>query len=979
MTKPLNDVQLKQYKLLIIVLGLVFFCFSIAAALFFQKLLLPNMITMLAPGATLTVDSAYYDSVAVGMAEQIKLHGWSSWSLFPSIYTSANISILAALYAVFGYDPTLAIPLNALFHAFGGILIFMIAVELSSNYIVGICSGVVASLIFILFPSALNWYGQLLKDGYSIAAVLAVLLIWIKGINTSANTARSFYLVILGTLALCFLVAIRPYFFKLTLLVAFITLFVMIIWRLVFKNKNSWVFFLYVLLTFIPVQAFLNSTGGLASAGEGYARWDASHEAGFVPKTIERQKALKSALAWNWQPSNWLPSTIDQQMASVAKTRVGLIIFGIRMEADSLVDINKTPNNVTGVMMHLPRAFQVALLAPFPTTWVDKISATRILATTEMIVIYICLFGLIPLLVFNRNPQVFFVFCFSAFFLVVYGFISTNIGTLYRIRYGFELIMVMLGVIGWVSFLDKKGILHRCLVKFKEKIRPVTTVALRSDDKKSNLNRKSVIGSGAVVSLLTLVGFLGFFLRDILMAHQFGFGKDLDAFFLALLIPMFFVTVFCAPFGAASVPFLNTISGKVSSIKLGQITSHIVAIILVAMFFVSIAIYFSNPTIFASLKIIEQGVTGNENLPTLLVLALVILIFSGVIILGNAVLMAKERLIAPSAAQVVVPFIAILALLFFGPSYGVAAVMAGMVIGQILNLVIVHLLLKKHSVGLTPKYRPALNKDLSGLRALYLPLLASAFFAGVLLPIDTMLASMLDDGSVSIFNLGMKIVLFISGLLGAVVSNVMLPYFSSIVEKNNQNLVKKELSFFMLVATFISIPVSVIFYISAENVVGLVFYSNTFSEGDLTAIKSVMQYSVVQIPFFICNILLLKYATATRHLSVITLSAFVGLLLNVGLSLALMPVMGVSGIALATSLAMMTSSVLILIMLSFYGHISFVDMMLVLLNWIIFLTLIVALHFQSVPSVVMSIFSYAALLFAYAKWANVNGDVYEFA
>lgn len=82
---------------------------------------------------------------------------------------------------------------------------------------------------------------------------------------------------------------------------------------------------------------------------------------------------------------------------------------------------------------------------------------------------------------------------------------------------------------------------------------------------------------------------------------------------------------------------------------------------------------------------------------------------------------------------------------------------------------------------------------------------------------------------------------------------------------------------------------------------------------------------------------------------------------------------------LPNMITMMASSVLILIMLSFYGHISFVDMMLALLNWMIFLTLIVALYFQSVPSVVMSIFSYAVLLFSYAKWANVNGDVYEFA
>lgn len=234
-----NKIQLSNQKVIVFILGLVFFCFSIAAALIFQKLLLPNMGAVLVPGTTLTTDSAYFHSIAVEMAESIKLNGWSSWSLFPNNYTSLNVSILAAFYVLFGYDTALAIPLNALFHAFGGVLVFMITVELSKDRLTGVCAGVVASLVFVLFPSALNWYGQILKDGYSIVGVLAVLLIWIKGIKIPANTYQSFVLVVLGALALSFLIAIRPYFLKLTLLFVVMMLIAMIFWRLISKNKNA--------------------------------------------------------------------------------------------------------------------------------------------------------------------------------------------------------------------------------------------------------------------------------------------------------------------------------------------------------------------------------------------------------------------------------------------------------------------------------------------------------------------------------------------------------------------------------------------------------------------------------------------------------------------------------------------------------------------------------------------------------------------
>jgi hypothetical protein len=74
-------------------------------------------------------------------------------------------------------------------------------------------------------------------------------------------------------------------------------------------------------------------------------------------------------------------------------------------------------------------------------------------------------------------------------------------------------------------------------------------------------------------------------------------------------------------------------------------------------------------------------------------------------------------------------------------------------------------------------------------------------------------------------------------------------------------------------------------------------------------------------------------------------------------------------------IAMMVSSMIILMMLSFYEQISIIDTIVVLLNWMLFLTLIVALHFQSMPSVVMTLFTYGILLFGYTKLANHKGEL----
>jgi putative peptidoglycan lipid II flippase len=348
-------------------------------------------------------------------------------------------------------------------------------------------------------------------------------------------------------------------------------------------------------------------------------------------------------------------------------------------------------------------------------------------------------------------------------------------------------------------------------------------------------------------------------------------------------------------------------------------------------------------------------------------LSLIILFFSGVVILGNATLNATERLVIPSVAQLIVPVTAIFGLYMFGSHYGVLSVLTGMVVGQLLNLAIVQFYLKRTGISLVPRGHSQMRSDLMPLWGQYFPLLASAFFAGIALPINTMLAATLPGGSVSAFNLGSKVVLFVSGLLGTVISSVMLPYFSSLVEKNGLHEARKELSLFLLIATFISVPASAVLYVWSEPVIRIIFERGTFGAGDVAAVSRVMQYAVIQIPFFVCNILLLKYATATRHSFTITIAASAGLLVNVALSLLLMPRMGASGIALAASISMLISSAFLVAALVRFGHISSLNAVVVLLNWMLFLTLLVSVHFRSPPSMVMVLMTYIVLLVGYSK------------
>jgi murein biosynthesis integral membrane protein MurJ len=597
---------------------------------------------------------------------------------------------------------------------------------------------------------------------------------------------------------------------------------------------------------------------------------------------------------------------------------------------------------------------------------------SRLVAVGEMLIYYLCVPGIFILLFYNRKPAVLLAIYFSSMCLLVYGFTQANLGTLYRYRYAYLLVMLMLGVLGWVTWLDKTGRLKPLLRLLQPPAAlPPPEIATMLDRR---LGRKQVMGSGFTVMGLTLLCFIGFFLRDIMMAQTFGLGPALDNFFIALLIPMFIVTVLCMPLGAAFVPVYLGVKERLKPQVARALVSSLSSWSMIILMAICLILYLIGPSLLPLLYLRGLPPDMRQLIP-LLNLALPLLLFSGVVILGNSVLNANGRAVLTSTAQLIVPIAAILALLLFGSSYGVKAVMFGMVVGQLLNLLIVQYYVRHYDASLWPGFNLHNQAELYPLFLQYLPLAVSALFVAVAVPVSTLLAISLPEGGVSAFNLGNKVVLFVTGLVGTAISTVMLPYFAALVAKNQLMSARRELSFFLLFATFVSVPISASLYIWSEPIIRLLFEHGTFDSTSTILVTRVMQYAVVQLPFFVSSSLLLKFATATKHVFAICAVAIIGLLVNIGASIVLIPHMGVAGIALGASISTLLSTVLLVLVMVRYWHISSFDALIMLLNWLMFVTLLVGLHFHSVPCVFVTIMAYATLLMVY--FVSLKSDTFS--
>ena len=551
--------------------------------------------------------------------------------------------------------------------------------------------------------------------------------------------------------------------------------------------------------------------------------------------------------------------------------------------------------------------------------------------------------------------------CFAMFFLYIYGFTLANVGTLYRIRYPFLFVFMAVGVIGWVEFYLRQRTARRQKPSAPPPA-PRYAAAPKTASRKSS--RAGLLGAGMIVALFTGLGYVGLFLRDIILARWFGVGAELDAFFLATTIPMFLVSVLSIPLGTVIIPQFLAAKEQKSAAAAQRLVSKValayVAIILIA----AAALFLSSAPL---LELIGANFTAEKLRlsESLLAWMLPILVLSGLVIMNNSLLNALGRFTVPSAAQIAVPVISILALVLFGGKYGVVSVVAGMLAGQIINLWLVASNLGKSGFSVRPAWSNG-GIPLTGTLTQYLPLVAAAMLVNLTVPVNIGMASTLEEGSAAALGLGSKIVMFITGLVSTAVATVLLPYFSSFMARNRLLDVRNELSFFLLAATAITIPVSLVMFAGAEFIVRLAFEGGAFTAADVSQVTRVMSYGIIQLPFFTVNLLVLKFAVATGHAWRVLTASLFALVVNIGLNLILMQHSGVAGIALAASLAVAVSACFMLLLFNRLGHISWVDLVMIGLNWMLYTTLVICLQYHSYAGVSVTILALVVLL--YGQW-----------
>lgn len=145
--------------------------------------------------------------------------------------------------------------------------------------------------------------------------------------------------------------------------------------------------------------------------------------------------------------------------------KVSASINGVRKNFDgdyrtaSSVDETVRFYNMSDLINYLPRALQIGLFAPFPDQWLKPGSSEpntimRKIAIFEMSFFYVSLvFLLLNIKWVLRSPGVLYMLLISISVIIFYSYFMSNIGTLYRMRFGFHILICAISVGAFLKYM----------------------------------------------------------------------------------------------------------------------------------------------------------------------------------------------------------------------------------------------------------------------------------------------------------------------------------------------------------------------------------------------------------------------------------------------------------------------------------------------------------------------------------------------
>lgn len=422
------------------------------------------------------------------------------------------------------------------------------------------------------------------------------------------------------------------------------------------------------------------------------------------------------------------------------------------------------------------------------------------------------------------------------------------------------------------------------------------------------MKKSGLFKSTLIVMLMAVISrFIGFF-RDILISNNFGASVYTDAYKIAASIPDTIFTIVGLAISTSFLPILSKVKIKSGDDEMHNFASNIISILsVISIIIFIIASFFPDEivNILAS-GLSDEGLKIASNLTRISLFNLLFLTLNACF---TALLQVHEDFVVPSILGLFFNLPIIIYLLLF-KDYNIYGLTIANVIGNFLRVVVqVPSLIKKGYI-----YKPFINIKDERVRKLLIiigPVVIGAGANSLNMIVDKRIASSLQIGAITTLDNAQLLIVFINTIITTSISTVAYPILANRRNEGKNKQFLEVLSKSILFLAILLIPISIGTIIFREEIITIVYKRGSYGDEAVKLAVSALAGYAVGIFFTGVRDILNSTLFSMGKTRITATNGVIGVVINIVLSVILSKEFGILGISLASSIAMIVTSLLL--------------------------------------------------------------------
>lgn len=396
-------------------------------------------------------------------------------------------------------------------------------------------------------------------------------------------------------------------------------------------------------------------------------------------------------------------------------------------------------------------------------------------------------------------------------------------------------------------------------------------------------------------------------MRELILANYFGAGLITDAYVMASQIPGTLVASLMTACGTAYLPIFSAKYEKEGEGSANLFTSRTINFLfLTNLIVIALGMLFAGPIV----DFFAPGFNVETKELSVYYLRIAFWLLIGIVFISvmEPFLQYKGRFLV-QLTYMITHNIAVIVAIIIAAYTNHYVLIWGVVIGYTVRGILLCFESRRNGFRYSADFH--INAAVKDALVLALPVFIGGSVNQINTFIDRMLASGFESGSVSALNYGNLIVGVIVSLSTTVIITIIYPKLNNAFATNQferiSNLTERAINLLALIC----IPFSLGSMVYARPIIQVIYERGAFSSLATNLTATTFFYYAIGILFLSLNNLLTKVYYSVHDTKTAVYCSVVAVVINIGLNIVLSRVIGIGGLALATSLAQIVNALLL--------------------------------------------------------------------